>query len=67
MKPEAGRRSGFFVSAYRPEPVPSGLFHVHTMRDRFVVLVRVLEILHLAAWLAKDLPELVHSIAAAFI
>lgn len=37
------------------------------MRDRFATLVRVLEILHLAAWLVRDLPELVHSIAAAFI
>jgi hypothetical protein len=30
-------------------------------------LVRVLEVLHLAAWLVRDLPELVHCIVVAVI
>ena len=37
------------------------------MRDRLAMLVRVLETLHLAAWLAKDLPELLHRVVAAVI
>lgn len=39
----------------------------NTMRDCIVMLVRALEILHLAHWLVTELPELLHHIAHAFI
>lgn len=37
------------------------------MRDRIAAWVRVLEILHLAAWLAAGLSELLHRAVAAVI
>ena len=42
-------------------------FRLHVMRDRVVMLVDVLELLHLAEWLSGDLIELAHHILKAFI
>ena len=37
-------------------------FRLNPMRDRFAMLVGVLELLHLAVWLSGDLVDLVHYI-----
>ena len=64
-------RSGFFTPACHPQPAHvidvRGLFYDHTMRDRIVMLVRVLEVLSLAHWLVTELSKLPHVIANAFL
>jgi hypothetical protein len=40
-------------------------FRLNPMRERFAMLVGVLELLHLAVWLSGDLVELVHYILKA--
>ena len=45
----------------------AGFFYDHTMRDRIVMFVHVLEVLSLAHWLVTEISELLHAIAHAFL